>query len=98
MSVEQAEYALLEETFSPTGDRTTDLVLSACAGTPISDYNDEILPTTRERAWCHAALSGTALPTLDLAGTSGYELTHRVFYATDFARKPLLDLAAVAAV
>lgn len=98
MSIELAERALVEGSFVPTGDRFTDLVLSACAGTSVPDYNNEIEPVNRERAWCHAVLSGTALPELDLVGTSGYKLTHRIFYSTDFARRKIQSQDAVDAV
>lgn len=95
MAIELAERALVTGTFTPTMDRITDLVLSACAGIPVVDYAGEIEPTTRERAWCHGVLSGGSLPPLDVANTEGYKLTHRIFYATDFARSPLLSQEAV---
>jgi len=79
--------------FEKTGDPLTDMVLSAFAGVPYSGYNGEILPESPERAWAHAVLSNTDLPQIDYK-TNGYELTHLVFYATDFGRKKKLDLKA----
>lgn len=98
MAIELAELALVNETFEPTGDRITDLVLSACAGIPVQDYAGEIEPVNRERAWCNAVLSNTTLPSLDVVGVDGYRLTHRIFYATDFGRQPTTSQEAVDAV
>lgn len=98
MAIELAERALVNETFEPTGDRITDLVLSACAGIPVQDYAGEIEPVNRERAWCNAVLSNTTLPPLDVEGVDGYRLTHRIFYSTDFGRSPITNQQAVDAV
>jgi hypothetical protein len=81
---------------TPTGDRVTDMILHACAGLPFSGYAGEIEPITPEMAWCHAVLSGAMLPALNYKGLTGYELCHAVFYATDFARKPIINLLAQA--
>lgn len=83
-------------TVTPTGDRITDMILHACAGLPFPGYAGEIEPITPEMAWCHAVLSGGNLPALDYHGLTGYELCHAVFYATDFARKPIVNLLAQA--
>lgn len=98
MAVELAERALVTGSFEPTGDRVTDLVLSACAGISVSDYAGEIEPVTRERAWCHAVLSGGDLPALEVSGADGYRLTHRIFYSTDFGRRHVVSQEAVDAV
>lgn len=88
MSVEVGEAALVTGHYEPTGHRLTDMILSACAGLPFAGYEGEIEPTDPERKWCHAVLAGLPLPDFDYSGLSGYELTHAVFYATDFARRP----------
>ena len=83
-------------TVTPTGDRVTDMILHACAGLPFPGYAGEIALDTPEKAWCHAVLSGGKLPALNCKGLTGYELCHAVFYATDFARKPMVNLLAQA--
>lgn len=101
MSVEAAELALLYEDYEPTGDRITDMILSAFANIPYEGYNNEFYGINRrEHAWCHAKLSGTSFPTLSLIDgsgeyVSGYKLTHRIFYATDFGRSPIENSEAV---
>lgn len=79
----------------PTGDRFTDLVLNAFAGNAVADYAGEIEPVNYERQWAHAVLSGSAMPPLVLPPNDGYELTHAVFYSTDFGRKPITHQAAL---
>lgn len=72
----------------PTGNRMVDLALSAFAGRQVADYVGEIDPVSPECAWAHAVLAGLPMPGLDLEPV-GYELTHAVFYATDFGRRPI---------
>lgn len=81
-------------TVVPSGDRITDMILHACAGIPFVGYAGEIIPDTPEKAWCHAVLSGTALPSLIYEGLTGYALCHNVFYSTDFGRQPINHSAA----
>lgn len=101
MSIELAELALVEETFTPTEDRLRDLVLTAFAGTPVSGYNNEFAGVLRrEHAWCHAKLAGTEYPALYVHNALGERvfgavLTHRIFYATDFGRSPIEHAEAV---
>lgn len=79
----------------PTGDRFTDLVLNAFAGNAVADYAGEIEPANYERKWAHAVLSGAPMPPLALPANDGYELTHAIFYSTDFGRKPITHQAAL---
>ncbi|MGD8305068.1 MAG: hypothetical protein PVF17_00305 [Ignavibacteria bacterium] len=91
--------------FTTSGDRLVDCVYAAFADqiTSANYLNDFASCINPEYQWCHAKLSGTTYPSynLDLAG---YDLTHSIFYTTDFGRSPvddtdartrLLDLIAV---
>lgn len=75
---------------SSTGDRETDMVLSAFAGLAWPGYAGEIDPSlSLEHAWADAVLGAKPMPALVLPADDGYPLTHAVFYATDFARRPV---------
>ena len=84
-----------------TGDKPTDFIIDALYGDANPSYRGEIAPENPERTWCDAILSGLPLTPEDIT-LSGYELTHSIFYATDFGRrkktnpltqKRLVDLA-----
>lgn len=82
--------------FTPTGDYLTDLVLAALSDSPtydLSQYNNEFDQAngTNELQWVHHKITGTPFHTIDLTVTDGYDLTHSIFYGTDFARQPVTN-------
>lgn len=85
------------EEYQPTGDRTVDLVLCACAGIARPDYAGEFsgVPVP-DYEWAHAKLSGGSFPSIWPFGAAGYELTHQVFWGTDYGRAPIQDAAVLA--
>ena len=78
--------------FTTSGDRLVDCVYAAFADqvTSASYLNDFASCTNPEYQWCHAKLSGTSYPSYNLDLT-GYDLTHSIFYTTDFGRSPVND-------
>lgn len=78
-----------------TGDRLVDLALLAFAGHQSSEYLGEFKDGSNEYKWADAVLSGQPMSPLDLSVADGLDLTHSVFYTTDFGRRPILHDAAV---
>lgn len=97
-----AESLLFKSIYSPgfspnlSDSPLQNLILQAIADTLPAEYtyNSELDGLGPEQQWCHNKLSGlpTTLPAV--LAQSGYDLTHSIFWATDFSRQPITDMDA----
>lgn len=64
------------------------------------EYNNELIDgMSADQKYAHAILTDGPLPDLDIIGyTDAYDLTHRIFYATDFGRVQKTSISAQLAV
>lgn len=86
--------------FTPTGNYFNDLVLAALSDSPtydLSQYNNEfnINNINNELHWIHHKITGIPYHTIDLTVNDGYDLTHSIFYGTDFTRQNVVNADAL---
>lgn len=98
-----AEVLLLKSIYSPseiplrTGEPLRDLIIGAIANhipTDIS-YNGEFAGVSSEYDWCHNKITGNPPHLLnenEVLSLTGYELTHAIFWSTDFSRSPIQNV------
>lgn len=63
------------------------------------EYDNILSSATRDDLkYAHAVLSDGPMPTLEITGKTGYDLTHAIFYASNFGAQTLTSTDAVDAV